>query len=133
MSRGEGGRQLEGQCRATKANGERCRGTATGPHDLCWAHSPQHAEQRRKTASRGGRGKPSREIRYLKKQLEDLAANVLSGKVERGNAVVVNQILNTRARLIELERKVKETEELEERIEQLEQTQEQKGGQRWRA
>ena len=43
--------------------------------------------------------------------------------------MAVNQILNTRARLIELERKVKETEELEERIEQLEQ----KGGERWRA
>jgi hypothetical protein len=112
---------LEGQCRATKANGERCRGTATGSNNLCWAHSPQHAEQRRRTASRGGKSKPSREIRDLKKQLEDLATNVLSGRVERGNAVVVNQILTTRARLIELERKVKETEELEERIEYLEQ------------
>jgi len=42
---------------------------------------------------------------------------------------VVNQILNTRARLIELERKLKETEELEERIEALEAT-EQRGGTR---
>src|SRR3954470_21256442 len=96
------------RCRATKANGERCRGTAMGPNGYCWAHDPENAEQRRRTASRGGRGKPSREIRDLKKQLEDLAEGVLSGKVERGSAVVVNQILNTRARLIELERKVKE-------------------------
>jgi predicted component of type VI protein secretion system len=47
--------------------------------------------------------------------------------------VVVNQILNTRARLIELERKVREQEELEERIGQLEQSQEQRGGKRWGA
>jgi hypothetical protein len=126
--RGEGGRLLEGQCRATKANGERCRGAATGPNGYCWAHDPENAEQRRRTASRGGRGKPSREIRDLKKQLEDLAEGVLSGKVERGSAVVVNQILNTRARLIELERKVKETEELEERLEALERAQQQEGG-----
>ena len=124
---------MEGQCRATKANGERCRGTATGSNDLCWAHSPQHAEQRRRTASRGGRGKPSREIRDLKKQLEDLAANVLSGKVERGNAVAVNQILNTRLRAIELERKIREQDELEERLATLEQAQEQKGDRRWGA
>jgi predicted component of type VI protein secretion system len=42
--------------------------------------------------------------------------------VDRGDGAVVSQILNTRAQLIELERKVKETEELEDRIEQLEQT-----------
>jgi hypothetical protein len=35
-------------------------------------------------------------------------------------AAVVNQIINTRARLIELERKIKETEELEARLEALE-------------
>jgi predicted component of type VI protein secretion system len=58
---------------------------------------------------------------------------VLSGGVDRGSAVAVNQILNTRARLIEIERKVKETEELEERIEQLEQAQEQKRDKRWGA
>jgi hypothetical protein len=40
--------------------------------------------------------------------------------VERGVAAVVNQIINTRARLIELERKIKETEELEARLEALE-------------
>ena len=33
---------------------------------------------------------------------------------------MINQILNTRARLIELERKIREQEELEERLEALE-------------
>lgn len=106
---------------------------SSGASGLCWAHDPKNAERRRRGQSRGGKSKPSREIRDLKKQLENLASDVLDGTVERANAVVVNQILNTRARLIELERKVKEIEELEERIEQLEQSQGQKGGRQWGA
>jgi hypothetical protein len=53
--------------------------------------------------------------------------------VERSNAAVVNQILNTRLRAIELERKIREQDELEERLAALEQSQEQKGGRRWGA
>jgi hypothetical protein len=40
--------------------------------------------------------------------------------VERGAATAVNQIINSKARLLELERKIKETEELEARLEALE-------------
>jgi hypothetical protein len=122
-------------CTATKRNGKPCTLSAVGQQGLCWVHDPKNAEKRRRGQSRGGRGKPITEIRDLKKQLEDLAEDVLEGRVDRGNAVVVNQILNTRARLIELERKVLETQELEERLAALEQTQsEQKGGsRRWGA
>jgi hypothetical protein len=122
-------------CTATKRNGKPCTLSAVGQQGLCWAHDPKNAEKRRRGQSRGGRGKPTTEIRDLKKQLEDLAEDVLEGRVDRGNAVVVNQILNTRARLIGLERKVLETQELEERLAALEQTQsEQKGGsRRWGA
>ncbi len=119
------------QCKANKRDGTACTLPATGQGGLCWAHDPKNAEKRRRGQSRGGRGKPTTEIRALKTQLEDLAAGVLAGTVDRGNAAVVNQILNTRARLIELERKFKETEELEERIERLEQTRGEAGGKRW--
>jgi hypothetical protein len=34
---------LDGRCNFIKANGERCRGTATGKHGLCWAHDPANA------------------------------------------------------------------------------------------
>ena len=64
--------------------------------------------------------KGSGEIVDLKKQLANLATDVLDGNVERGTAAVVNQIINTRARLLEVERKIKETEELEARLEALE-------------
>ena len=71
-------------------------------------------------ASRAGSSKGSGEISDLKKQLKDLATDILSGAVGRSDAAVVNQILNTRARLIELERKIREQEELQERLEALE-------------
>ncbi len=68
----------------------------------------------------GGRSKGNTEIAHLKKQLRELAEGVLSGRVERADAVVVNQILNPRARLIELDSKIREQEELEGRLEALE-------------
>ncbi|MDP8899615.1 MAG: hypothetical protein M3N33_00385 [Actinomycetota bacterium] len=121
---------MDGRCGATKRDGTGCTLPATGQHGLCWAHDPKNAEKRRRGASRGGRAKAGTEIRDLKKQLEDLAGDVLAGRVERPDAAVVNQILNTRAWLIELERKVKETEELEERLSVLERARE-GGGRRW--
>jgi len=81
---------------------------------------PKNAERRLRGQSRGGKKKASTEIRDLKKQLEDLVEDVLTGRVECGDAVMINQILNTRARLVELERKIKETDELEARLGALE-------------
>jgi Family of unknown function (DUF5763) len=124
---------LDAQCRATKANGQSCKGAATASNGYCWAHDPNNSAKRQRTASKAGRGKPSREIKDLKDQLRVLAEDVLEGRVDRGDAVVVNQILNTRARLIELERKIREHDVLEERLEALEQAQAQNGGGgRWR-
>jgi hypothetical protein len=51
-----------------------------------------------------------------------------------GSASVANQLINTRLRAVELERKAREVDELEARLEALEQaTSNQKGGQRWGA
>jgi hypothetical protein len=107
-------------CRATKANGEPCRAPATGSHGYCWAHDPANAEQRSKMASKAARSKPSRELIRLKAQLVDLTKDVLSGDLETGRAAVANQLINTRLRAIEVERKVREAEELEERLESIE-------------
>jgi hypothetical protein len=120
-------------CAGTKRNGEGCTATVEPPQRYCWWHDPANADERRRAASRGGRSKPNREIRDLKRELEDLAKGILDGSVERSNAAVVNQILNTRLRAIELERKIREQDELEERLAALEQSQEQKGGSRWGA
>jgi hypothetical protein len=122
---------LSEQCRETKRNGERCTLTANGPHGLCWAHDPKNAEKRRRGASRGGRSRGRRELVAVKEQLQEMADEVLSGELDRANAAVAGQLLNIKLRAIEVERKIRETEELEARIEALEQAKE--GGQRWGA
>jgi hypothetical protein len=108
-------------CRATKANGEPCTLPANTPQGLCWAHDPANREKRRRAASRAARSKPSRELAGLKAQLQDLTTDVLSGELETGRAAVANQLINTRLRAVELERKIREQDELQERIEALEQ------------
>jgi hypothetical protein len=108
------------QCAGIKRDGGRCTAIVRPSQTHCYQHDPKRAQERRRNASRGGRSKGNTEIAHLKKQLRELAEGVLSGKVERADAVVVNQILNTRARLIELERKIREQEELEGRLEALE-------------
>jgi hypothetical protein len=120
---------LASRCTATKRNGEPCTLPANGSQGLCWAHDPKNAERRRRGQSRGGKNKPSREIVGIKAQLQDLAEAVLAGDQETGRAAVANQLINTRLRAIELERKIKETDELEARIEALELPQE--GGRQW--
>jgi hypothetical protein len=86
----------------------------------CYQHDPGRAEERKRNASRAGKRKGNSEISDLKKQLKDLAKDVLDGEVERGTAAVVNQILNTRLRAVEIECKIREQEELTERLEALE-------------
>jgi hypothetical protein len=51
-----------------------------------------------------------------------MADKVLSGEQDRSAAAVAGQLLNIKLRAIEVERKMKETDELEERIEALERT-----------
>jgi hypothetical protein len=107
-------------CRAIKANGEPCTLPANGPQGFCWAHDPANREKkRRRMASRAARSKPSRELTALKAQLQDLTKRVLASDLETRRAAVANQLLNTRLRAIELERKIKETVELATRLEAL--------------
>ncbi len=121
------------RCGFIKGSGERCKGSATGPHGLCWAHAPENAERRRRMASRAARSKPNRELRDVKVLCEDLTDRVLAGSLLPGSAAVANQLINTRLRAIEQERKNRETEDLEARIEALERTHEQeKGARPWR-
>src|ERR671921_1734401 len=124
-----------GRCKATKRNGEPCTLPANGKQDLCWAHDPSTAEQRRRRAQKGGRAKANRELPSIKALLEDLTERVLAGELETGPAAVANQLINTRLRALEQERKNRETEDLEARIEALEAKQPTmrptKGARRW--
>jgi hypothetical protein len=82
-------------------------------------------------ASKAARSKPNRELKDIKALCEDLTDRVLAGSLLPGPAAVANQLINTRLRAIEQERRNKETEDLKARIEALEQAQ--KGSRRWGA
>src|ERR687894_1845536 len=112
------------QCSGIKRDGGRCT-VIVGPSQThCYQHDPGRAEDRRRNAAKGGKSKGNPKLAKLDRQLEDLASDALEGKVERGVAAVVNQIINTRVRLLEVERKIRESDELEARIEALERNQE---------
>jgi hypothetical protein len=109
------------QCAGIKRDGGRCAVVVGAGQSHCYAHDPDREEERKRNASRGGKSKSAGgELPDLKKQLKNLAADVLDGTVERGRAAVANQILNTIIRAIEQERKLLETGELAERLEALE-------------
>src|SRR5215203_4127242 len=108
------------QCAGIKRDGGLCTVVVGPGQSHCYAHDPARANERRRNASRGGRAKGNGELTDLKKQIKDLAADVLEGKADRGRAAVVNQLWNTLIRAIEQERKLKELGELAERLEALE-------------
>ena len=110
---------MKGRCNAIKADGERCQRFAEGPRGYCWAYDPEHAEQRRKQASRAGRAKPNQEVANLKEELKRLKDDVLQGRVDRNDAAVVVQVYRVLKDFIELERRVKETDQLAEQVEEL--------------
>lgn len=109
-----------GRCAGIKRDGGRCTVVVGAGQSHCYQHDPEKADERRRNASRGGRSKGQGELPDLKRQLKDLASDVLSGEVETGKAAVANQLLNTVLRAIEQERKQRELEEMAERLEALE-------------
>jgi hypothetical protein len=122
------------RCAAITSAGERCKLAATNG-SYCWSHDPKNVEERRRRARRGGKARGAGELSEIKRLLEELTSRVLKvegyAPLETAPAAIANQLVNTRLRAIEQERKIRETEDLEARIEALERTQE-KGAGRWR-
>jgi hypothetical protein len=126
---------LNSRCRGIKRDGEPCSLSANGPDGYCWAHSPRHAEERRRMASRAGKSKPSQELTGIKQRLWDLADDVLEGRQDKAVAAVASQVLNVYLRAISIEMKQKEQLELVGRLEALEEGLEQnkRRSRTWRA
>jgi hypothetical protein len=108
------------KCGAIKANGERCGRIVGASQVYCYAHDPVHADKRKRDAAKAVRSTPNVELKEIKASIKELTERVLTGGVETGPAAIVNQLMNTHLRIIELERRWKETGELEGRIEALE-------------
>jgi LPS O-antigen subunit length determinant protein (WzzB/FepE family) len=109
-----------GQCAGIKRDGNRCTVVVNGSREHCYQHDPTKAEQRRRSAFKAGKSKPSKEIVAIRGRLSDLADDVLAGRVDRADAAVAGQLLNYVIRAVSVEMKVKEVTELEERLEALE-------------
>ena len=110
---------MAGQCSFIKASGERCRGAATGQHGLCFAHDPANADRRRRTASRGGRGKANREVAALKQEIKTVITDVRAGDLDRNDAAVMIQGYRALKDFIALQRQIRETDELAAEIEEV--------------
>jgi hypothetical protein len=107
------------QCRASKRDGSRCTLPSYGQQGLCWAHDPKNQEKRRRTASRGGRGKASREVRDLKSEVKTLIGKVEDGTVDPSSGNTIIRGYGVLIDLIKLERGVYLEEDLAARVEAL--------------
>lgn len=113
-------------CSGIRADGGHCRAQAMRNSEWCINHDPDQDEVRRRRASkggkRGGRGRPLVELADVKRQLKELADEVIAGRTDKGNAAVAGQLLGTFLRAVSVELKVREQDEILQRLDDLEST-----------
>ena len=109
------------RCRENKPDGTPCERIVSVSQEYCYSHDPERGEERRRNASRAGKSTGGREIRDLKRRISGLVDAVLEGSQDRGRAAVAIQGFNALKGVLELERRIRESDELEARIEELEQ------------
>lgn len=112
------------RCAGIRADGGRCGAQAIRDSEWCFNHHPDYEEARRRRASRGGkrggRGRPNADIAALKGRISEVVNSVLDGSMDRGRAAVAIQGLSALRGVLELERRIRETEELADRVAELE-------------
>ena len=120
------------RCIGIKPSGEQCERIVDSSQSYCYSHDPANKERRSRAASTAAKAKAG-EIHDIKSELRELVQDVLSGKVETRIASVVGQLQGYRLKAVELERRIKETQELEDRLQELEQAQQYQkaGGKQW--
>ena len=116
------------QCPGITRSGDRCTQRVQGDEYHCYWHNPANSDKRRRVAAKGGRSKKSQLSKDLHALLEDLTERVISGELEPYPASVAGQLTGVRLRVLEHERKERESQELESRIEELEAALEQQRG-----
>lgn len=112
------------KCSGITQVGTACKGTPINGSQWCYVHHPDHAEERRRHGSkggkRGGRGRPTGELARLGARFEELADKVLAGEVDRAAGAVAGQLLNGARACVRDGLTAREREELVERMEELE-------------
>ena len=123
-----------GRCAGITLAGGACKGTPIDGSAWCYVHHPDHAEERRRHGSRGGkrggRGRPTSELARLRDRFESLADDVLSGKILRADGAVAGQLLSGARACVRDGLAAREQEELVGRLEALEAGLEQRPEQR---
>jgi hypothetical protein len=89
-----------------------CNQAAIGSHHGCYHHDPDYAEQRKATASKAAQSKGNAELRKLKTDVRSVITELKSGELDRNVGTAMLQGYRVMRDLIELERRVKETDEL---------------------
>jgi hypothetical protein len=107
------------RCAGNKRDGSPCTATVEPPQAYCWWHDPENAEQRRRAASRGGRSRPSREVRAIKEEIKRTIAGVKDGSLDRNTARAMFTGYSVLLDYIKLERDVYLEEDLAARLEAL--------------
>ena|SRR5215204_5795385 len=108
-------------CAGIKRDGGRCTATVEPPQRFCWWHDPKNAERRRRAASRGGRSRPSTEVRTIKEEIKTVIADVKAGELDRNDASAMIQGYRALKDYIALERQIHETDVLAAEIEEIRQ------------
>ena len=112
------------KCAGITKEGTACKGIPIEDSGYCYVHHPDHAEERRRHGSRGGkrggRGRPTAELKRLQDRFEELAEQVLRGEIGRADGAVAGQLLNGARACIRDLLAAREQEEMVERLEALE-------------
>lgn len=112
------------RCAGAKPDGTPCERIVSASSEYCYAHDPTTAEARRRNASKGGkgngRGRAAFEVRDIKRQVRELVGDVRAGRLNKGDAAVIGQLLNVALRALSVERAWHEADDLEARLDALE-------------
>jgi hypothetical protein len=122
------------KCSGITQAGTACKGIPIEGSQWCYVHHPDHAEERRRHGSkggrRGGRGRPIAELGALRDENADIRRRLLEGELPPNVAAVAVQSINTDIRAVGAAMKARELEELEARLASLEEAIEHEEGSR---
>jgi hypothetical protein len=120
------------KCSGITQAGSACKGIPIDGSQWCYVHHPDHAEERRRHGSkggkRGGRGRPIAELGALRDENVQIRRWLLEGELLPNVAAVAVQSINTDIRAVGATMKAREQEELVERLEGIEEALEQRKG-----